>query len=125
MSVYDENNVFARILRGEIPCQKVFEDAHVLAFRDIHPQAAVHILVIPKGAYQSFADFSARARPEEITAFFQALGRIARQEGLESKGYRLIANTGEHALQEVPHFHFHLLGGEGLGRMMTPRAERQ
>lgn len=124
MSNYDPDNIFAKILRGEIPCQKVFEDEYVLAFRDIHPQAATHILVIPKGAYQSFADFSAQAKPEEVTAFFRAIGNLARKEGIEESGYRLIANIGDHGGQEVPHFHFHLVGGEKLGRLLAPKGDR-
>lgn len=116
---YDPNNVFARILRGEIPCQKVFEDRHVLAFRDINPQAPVHVLVIPKGPYVSLDDFSAHASAEEITGFIRALGEIARAEGLGENGYRILANHGNDAHQEVPHFHVHIFGGRPLGRMLA------
>ena len=116
---YDSNNVFARILRGEIPCKKIYEDEHVLAFHDIHPQAPVHILVIPKGAYVSFDDFSATASPAEITAFTRAVGHVARQQGVDRSGYRLLANHGTDAHQEVPHFHVHIFGGRQLGRMIS------
>jgi histidine triad (HIT) family protein len=115
---YDRSNIFARILRGEIPCQKVFEDAHVLAFRDINPQTPTHILVIPKGEYASSDDFAERASDEEIAALLRAAGRIARDEGLAATGYRLLANHGRDAHQEVPHFHIHIFGGRDLGRMV-------
>ena len=117
---YDPQNVFAKILRGEIPNDTVYEDDHVLAFRDIAPQTAVHVLVIPKGAYVSFADFSQNASIEEITAFVRAAGKIARDFGVEDDGYRILANHGEHAAQEVPHFHLHIFGGGPLGRMIKP-----
>jgi histidine triad (HIT) family protein len=115
---YDPNNIFARILRGEIPCQKVYEDDHVLAFRDIHPQTPVHVLVIPKGAYVSLDDFSAKASPDELAAFLRALGLVARQAGVAEGGYRILANHGTDAHQEVPHFHVHIFGGRNLGRMI-------
>ncbi|MBU6475682.1 MAG: histidine triad nucleotide-binding protein [Alphaproteobacteria bacterium] len=115
---YDPNNIFAKILRGEIPCQKVYEDEHVLAFSDIAPKAPVHILVLPKGAYVSMDDFSATATPEEIAALFRALGKIARDKGLNKTGYRVISNCGLNGGQEVPHLHLHLLGGRSLGRMV-------
>ncbi len=115
---YDEHNIFARILRGEIPCQKVYEDAFALAFHDIAPQAPTHVLVIPKGPYCSFADFSASASEADIAGFMRAVGRIAKDLGLESPGYRLLANMGEHSGQEVPHFHVHLFAGRPLGRMI-------
>ncbi|WP_114395180.1 histidine triad nucleotide-binding protein [Oleisolibacter albus] len=115
---YDSNNIFARILRGEIPCNKVYEDQHVLAFHDIHPQAPTHILVIPKGAYVSFADFSERATPDEITGFFRAAGLIARQAGVDATGYRLISNHGRDSHQDVPHFHLHILAGRPLGPLL-------
>ncbi len=115
---YDTQNIFARILRGEIPCRKVYEDAHVLAFHDISPQAPTHVLVVPKGDYCSFADFSATASEAEIAGFFRGVGKIARDMGLEEPGYRLLANTGEHAGQEVPHFHVHLFAGRPLGQMI-------
>ncbi len=117
---YDDSNVFAKILRGEIPCNKVYEDDHVLAFHDIQPQARVHVLVIPKGAYVSFADFSEQASEAEIAGFFRAAGRIAKDLGLNGDGYRVLANTGVHGHQEVPHFHLHLFGGQPLGRMIKP-----
>ncbi len=115
---YDDNNIFARILRGEIPCRKVHEDAWTLAFHDINPQAPTHILVIPKGRYCSFADFSADASAEEIAGFIRAVGQIARDLDLEAPGYRLLANMGDHGGQEVPHLHVHLFAGRPLGRMI-------
>jgi histidine triad (HIT) family protein len=115
---YDRSNIFARILRGEIPCQNVFEDAHVLAFRDINPQTPTHILVIPKGEYVSSDDFAENASDEEIAALVRAAGRIARAQGLVETGYRLLANHGSDAHQEVPHFHIHIFGGRDLGRMV-------
>jgi diadenosine tetraphosphate (Ap4A) HIT family hydrolase len=117
---YDENNIFAKILRGEIPCNKVYEDDHVLAFHDIQPQTKVHVLIIPKGAYVSFADFSQQASEAEITGFFRTAGKIAKDLGIEDDGYRVLANTGLHGHQEVPHFHLHLFGGQPLGRMIKP-----
>lgn len=119
MSVYDENNIFAKILRGEIPCDKVYEDGQVLAFNDIAPQAPTHILVIPKGAYISLEDFSAKASDAEITGFFRAAGKIAREAGLAEPGYRALANHGRDGGQEVPHFHLHIFGGRSLGRMVA------
>ena len=116
---YDESNIFARILRGEIPCAKVHEDEYALAFNDIAPQAPIHILVIPKGAYVSWDDFSARASAEEITGFVRAVGRIAREAGLVEPGYRLLANVGAHSGQEVPHLHVHIFGGHPLGPMLA------
>ncbi len=118
MSEYDDNNIFAKILRGEIPCDKVYEDEHVLAFNDIAPQAPVHILVIPKGAYVSITDFGANASAEEVCAFFAAVSKIAEEKGIDVDGFRSIANTGVHGGQEVPHFHLHLIGGTALGRMV-------
>ena len=115
---YDDTNIFARILRGEILSRKVHEDAWSLAFHDINPQAPTHILVIPKGPYCSFADFSASASAEEIAGFFRAVGKIAMDMGLEAPGYRILANMGEHGGQEVPHFHVHLFAGRPLGRMI-------
>jgi histidine triad (HIT) family protein len=117
---YDDNNIFARILRGEIPCKKVYEDEHVLAFHDIRPQTPVHILVIPKGAYASLDDFAASASDAEIAALMRATGRIAREQGLDASGYRVLANNGADANQEVPHLHFHIFGGRKLGRMIRP-----
>jgi len=117
---YDTNNIFARILRGEIPCKKIYEDAHVLAFHDINPQAPTHVLVIPKGAYVSFDDFSANAPDAEIAAFVRAAGQIARDLGVAESGYRILANHGVDAHQEVPHFHVHIFGGRKLGRLIDP-----
>lgn len=116
---YDGNNIFARILRGEIPCDNVYEDEYVLAFRDIAPKAPVHILVIPRGAYVSIVDFSENAPEAEIAGFYRALARIAEQEGLTQGGFRTIANTGLNGGQEVPHFHIHLLGGGPVGPMVA------
>jgi len=116
---YDTDNIFARILRGEIPCQKVFEDDHVLAFNDIGPQKPVHILVIPKGAYVSHDDFAANASDAEIVAFTRAVGEIARAVGVAESGYRLIANAGADGGQEVPHYHVHILGGAPAGPMVS------
>ncbi len=117
---YDDNNVFAKILRGEIPCRKVYEDEWALAFHDIAPQAPVHVLVVPKGKYCSFADFSVLASAEEITGFTRAVGKIAHDLGLEAEGYRVISNMGPHSGQEVPHYHAHILAGRPLGRMLPP-----
>ncbi len=117
---YDHGNLFAKILRGEIPCDKVYEDDHVLAFRDINPQTPTHILVIPKGAYQSFDDFSRTATEEEVLALIRATGEIARTLGVAESGYRILANTGADGLQEIPHFHLHIFGGKPLGRMIKP-----
>lgn len=116
---YDDNNVFARILRGELPCKKVYEDEHVLAFHDIRPQTPVHILVIPKGAYVSYDDFSMKASDAEIVALTRAVGALARDAGLAASGYRILANHGAAAHQEVPHFHIHIFGGRDLGRMIA------
>ncbi|MBV9735886.1 MAG: histidine triad nucleotide-binding protein, partial [Acidisphaera sp.] len=116
---YDEQNVFAKILRGEIPNRTVFEDQHALAFHDIAPQAPVHVLVIPKGAYVSLADFTARASEAEIAGFFRAVGRVAKALELETPGYRVLTNIGGHGGQEVAHFHVHLFGGRPLGRMLA------
>jgi histidine triad (HIT) family protein len=116
---YDDSNIFARILRGEIPCKKVYEDEHALAFHDIHPQAPAHILVIPKGAYVSWDDFSQAAPAEEIAGFVRAIGRIAREAGLVEAGYRLLANVGANSGQEVPHLHVHIFGGRPLGPMLS------
>jgi histidine triad (HIT) family protein len=115
---YDDNNIFACILRAEIPAKTVYEDEWALAFHDINPQAPVHVLIIPKGRYCSFADFSAEASEAEIAGFIRAVGTVARQLGLEAPGYRMLANLGEHGGQEVPHFHVHLFGGRPLGRMV-------
>ncbi|HRQ60085.1 MAG TPA: histidine triad nucleotide-binding protein [Alphaproteobacteria bacterium] len=119
---YDTNNIFARILRGEIPCNKVFEDEHVLAFRDITPQAPTHILVIPKGAYKDVGEFGAKASAEEIKAFYAAVAQITAQEGLAGEGFRAISNSGLNGGQEVPHYHLHILGGKKLGPMLAKAA---
>jgi diadenosine tetraphosphate (Ap4A) HIT family hydrolase len=116
---YDDGNIFARILRGELPSTNVYEDEHVLAFEDINPLAPAHILVIPKGRYVSWDDFSEKASDEEIAAFVRAVGRIARDAGLVAPGYRLMANVGGHGGQEVPHLHVHIFGGRGLGPMLA------
>jgi len=121
---YDDSNIFARILRGEIPNDTVAENEHALAFRDIRPQAPVHVLVIPKGRYVSYDDFAANASDAEIVGFHRLVAEVARSEGLSladgNQGFRAITNTGPHGVQEVPHFHMHLLGGRALGRMLQP-----
>ena len=119
---YDDGNVFARLLRGEIPSRRVYEDAFAVAFHDITPQAPIHVLVVPRGRWVSLADFSAGASDAEVVGFFRAVGAVARQLGLEEPGYRALANVGGHGGQEVPHFHVHLFGGEPLSqRMVAPR----
>ena len=115
---YDDQNIFAKILRGEIPCRKVFEDEWALAFDDINPQAPVHVLVIPKGAYVSWDDFGAKASDAEIAGFVRAVGEVARELGLVDTGYRLLANIGMDAHQEVPHLHVHIFAGKPLGPML-------
>lgn len=115
---YDDNNVFARILRGELPCKKVYEDDFALAFHDIAPQAPVHILVIPKGKWVSWDDFSARAEDAEIAGFIRAVGTVARDNDLVDPGYRMLANVGQHGHQEVPHLHVHLFGGRQFFAMV-------
>ena len=116
---YDDQNIFAKILRGEIPNRTVFEDDWALAFHDIAPQAPVHVLVIPKGAYVSWDDFSARASEAEIAGFVRAVGQVARELELVAPGYRLLANIGQDGHQEVPHLHVHLFGGRPLGPMLA------
>jgi diadenosine tetraphosphate (Ap4A) HIT family hydrolase len=116
---YDDGNIFARILRGELPSKMVYEDEHVLAFHDIHPQAPTHILVIPRGAYVSWDDFSEKASDTEIAALVRAVGKIAREQGLVASGYRLLVSSGMNAGQEVPHLHVHILGGRPLGPMLA------
>ncbi len=115
---YDDHNIFAKILKGEIPCDKVYEDDHALAFNDINPQAPVHVLVIPKGAYQSLDDFSEKASEAEIAGFIRAVGNVARALGLIGDGYRILANHGALARQEVPHFHVHVFGERDMGPML-------
>ena len=116
---YDDNNIFARILRGEIPSKSVYEDDHALAFHDINPQAPIHILVIPKGRYVSWDDFAERGAAEEIAGFVRAVGHVAREQGLVAPGYRLLTNAGPDSGQEVPHLHVHIFGGRGLGPMLA------
>ena len=116
---YDDQNVFAKILRGELPCNKVYEDEWTLAFHDIAPLAPVHVLVIPKGAYVSWDDFTAKASDDEIAGFIRAVGHIAREHGLVERGYRLLVNLGQRGGQEIPHLHVHLFGGRPLGPMIA------
>jgi len=120
---YDRNNIFAKILRGEIPCKKLYEDEHALAFPDINPQAKHHVLVIPKGEYVSWADFAAKASEQEIVGFVRAVGKVARELDLDGSGYRLLANHGPDSHQEVPHLHVHIFGGQKLGRMLAVERE--
>ena len=116
---YDDNNIFARILRGELPCKKVHEDEHTLAFHDIHPQAPTHVLVIPKGRYVAWNDFAANASDVEIAAFTRAIATVAKQLGVADAGYRLLVNIGQHGHQEVPHLHVHILAGRQMGTMLV------
>ncbi|HYM29985.1 MAG TPA: histidine triad nucleotide-binding protein [Candidatus Cybelea sp.] len=122
-TAYDPNNVFARILRGELPAKKVLETKHAFAFHDIRPLAPVHVLVIPKGAYRDMDDFTRNASAEEIADLFAAVGQAARQLGLAAGGYRVLANTGADAHQDVPHLHIHIFAGRPLGPMLK-RIER-
>ena len=115
---YDPSNIFAKILRGEIPCKKAAETAHSLAFHDIRPQTPVHVLVIPKGAYVSMDDFSAKASEAEIVDFVRTVGKVARDAGVADTGYRMLSNHGADANQEVAHFHVHVFGGRRIGRMV-------
>ena len=121
---YDDTNIFARILRGEIPCSKVLETPHSLAFDDIAPQAPVHVLVIPRGAYVNYDHFAQEASVEEIADFTRAVAEVCRVRGLEpgadGTGYRLISNAGRDGMQEVPHLHVHILAGQPLGRLVQP-----
>jgi histidine triad (HIT) family protein len=117
---YDDQNIFAKILRGEIPNDTVLETEHSLAFRDIRPQAPNHVLVIPRGPYVSFDHFAQEATDAEITDFVRAVGEVCRMEGVEENGFRLISNAGNHGVQEVPHLHVHILAGRPLGRMLQP-----
>lgn len=121
---YDPGNLFARILRGEIPSTRVYQDEWAVAFQDIAPQAPHHVLVIPRGAYGSWDDFSARATDAEIAGFVRAVGAVARAAGLVEPGYRLLANTGPHGGQEVPHLHVHVFGGRALGPMLAQGPDR-
>ena len=118
---YDDNNIFAKILRGEIPCKKIYEDDFVLSFHDINPQKKIHALVIPKGKYIDLDDFSMNASPDEMVGLLKGINIVPKQMGPSldnGKGYRALANVGEHGGQEVPHLHFHLFGGERVGKMV-------
>ena len=115
---YDDNNIFAKILRGEIPCKKIYEDDHNLAFEDIRPQAPIHALVIPKGKYLSMVDFTERASDAELASFVRAIGKVAEMKGVKESGYRILANSGPHSHQEVPHLHVHIFGGKYLGALL-------
>jgi len=117
--MYDKNNIFAKILRGEIPCKKIYEDEFALAFEDIAPQAPVHVLVIPKGEYISLDDFAAYAPKDLVQGFFADVHKVAKKLGLQADGYRVIANHGTNAGQEVFHFHVHILGGKPLGKLVA------
>ncbi len=117
--MYDKNNIFAKFLSGEIPVTKIYEDEFAIAFNDINPQAPVHVLVIPKGEYVSFDDFTANASDKEIAGYVRAVGKVSRQLGLDKEGYRLLVNMGANGGQEVPHLHAHIFGGAKLGRMVT------
>ncbi len=121
--VYDEQNIFAKILRGEIPNNTVLETEHSLAFRDLYPQAPTHVLVIPKGPYVCFDHFAQNATEAEIVDYVRAVGEVCKSEGVEADGFRLIANAGKDAVQEVPHLHVHILAGRPLGRMLARAAE--
>ena len=116
---YEDDNVFARILRGEIPSRRVYEDEWAVAFHDINPQAPLHILVIPRGKYVALSDFVATASEAEIAGFWRAVGTVAKEAGLEQAGFRVLANMGVHSGQEVPHFHVHVFGGRPLGPMLA------
>ena len=116
---YDPENIFAKILRGEIPCDRVYEDDHVLAFRDINPQAPVHVLVIPKGPYRSIVELAEQGSDAEIAAWVRAQAHLARELGVAESGFRVLANCGVDGHQEVPHLHMHLFGGSDLGRMIS------
>ena len=118
MTNYDTENIFAKILRDEIPCTKVYEDEHALAFEDVNPQAPHHVLVIPRGPYVSLDDFTATASTDEIAGFMRAVGKTARRLNLANPGYRILANIGQDGMQEVPHLHIHIFGGTPLGPML-------
>ena len=118
---YDKNNIFAKILRGEIPCKVIDEDEYTLSFADINPQAPVHILVIPKGAYTDWSDFAVQASNAETSAFFKAIGRVAELTGISETGYRVISNIGPDSHQEVPHLHMHVLGGKPIGPLVVAK----
>jgi len=114
---YDKDNIFAKILRGEIPSEKIYEDDYTIAINDLYPKAKVHILVLSKGEYIDMEDFSKNASAEEIAGLFKAVGEVAREAGLEESGYRMISNIGTHGRQEIPHLHIHILGGEKIGKL--------
>ena len=116
---YDDGNIFARVLKGDLPCKTVLETEHSLAFHDVNPLAPIHVLVIPRGSYVSWDDFSARASDAEIADFARAVGEVARMTGADAQGYRLLANSGKRAGQEVPHLHVHVFGGAPLGPMLA------
>ena len=119
--IYDENNIFAKILRGEVPCDKIYEDEHVLSFYDISPQKKIHALIIPKGKYIDLDDFNSRATEKEIVGLLKGISIVAKKLGIsveKGKGYRTLSNLSEHGGQEVPHLHFHIFGGEKLGKMI-------
>jgi len=120
---YDKNNIFAKILRGEIPCKKIYEDEFVLAFYDVNPQKKIHALVIPKGEYVNLDDFSSKASEKEIVGLIKGIGLVAKKlgvsEAVKGQGYRSLVNVGENGGQEVPHLHFHILGGEKVGKMVS------
>ena len=119
---YNENNIFAKILRGEVPCEKIYEDEYVLSFYDVNPQRKIHALVIPKGKYMDLDDFNNNATDKEIVGYYKGISIVAKKLGLslnKGKGYRAISNLNEHGGQEVPHLHFHLLGGEKVGKMLN------
>jgi histidine triad (HIT) family protein len=118
---YDDQNIFAKILRGEIPSRRVFEDEWAIAFHDINPQAPVHVLVIPRGKFVSLADFATDASEAEIVGFWRAVAAVAKQLGLEAPGYRVLANMGPDSHQDVPHFHVHIFGGRALGPMLVSK----
>lgn len=126
---YDDSNIFAKILAGEIPCTKVLETEHTLAFADIAPLAPTHVLVIPKGRYGDFEQFAANASEEEIVDYVRTVGNVARESGVAEsaggEGYRIISNAGKNGRQDVPHLHMHVLGGHRLGRMLEPSGDAQ
>ena len=118
---YDDNNIFAKILRNEIPCNKIYEDDYILSFHDINPQKKIHALVIPKGKYINLDDFNAKASPEEMVGLLKGINIVAKKLGISTevgKGYRALTNIGDHGGQEVFHLHFHLFGGEKIGTMV-------
>jgi diadenosine tetraphosphate (Ap4A) HIT family hydrolase len=122
---YDNNNTFAKIIRGEIPGRKIHEDDQVLAIADVAPAAPVHVLIMPKGEYVSFDDFARNASPDRLAHFFKVITEVARKTGVEKSGYRLIANHGADASQSVPHFHMHLIGGRGLGGLLPDDTQKR